>query len=289
MATIATNERMNTINQPTEIERDKRMSTNRQAATQVTTSVSSTRKIAIAAGVCYLITHVTTIASQILYGSILNNANYITGSGSDTPVLMGVFLEIILALAIIGTAVALFPVVKRQNEGVALGYVGLRTLEAGIIAVGVVPLLAIVTLHMQHLTGIAGAIGSDNSTLVTLGNALVGSYKWISLIGPGLVCGVNTVLMAFLLYRSRLVPRLIPVLGLVGGPLVFAYDAAKMFGITEQLPSWVAIGVIPIFAWEVSLAIYLIVKGFKPSAFSATSSNPAETQTNELFSAALTA
>src|SRR5438876_645440 len=211
MATIATNERMNSINQPTEVEGDKHM---RQAATMV----ASTRKIAIAAGVCYLITHVTSVGAQILYGPILNNAGYITGSGPDTQVLVGAFFEVILALAIVGTAVALYPVVKRQNEGVALGYVGLRTLEAGIIAVGVLPLLTVVTLHMQHLTGTAG---TDTATLVTLGNALVAFNRWTTLVGPGLVCGVNTVLMAFLMYRSRLVPRFIPVLGLVGGPLVF--------------------------------------------------------------------
>ena len=199
------------------------MNTNHQAATQVATMMASTRKIAIAAGVCYLITHVTSVGAQILYGPILNNAGYITGSGPDAQVLVGAFFEVILALANIGTAVVLFPVVKRQHEGIALGYVGLRTLEAGIIAVGVVPLLAVVTLHTQHLTGI---VGTDTGTLVIIGNALVGSYKWISLIGPGLVCGTNTVLMAFLMYRSGLVPQFIPVLGLVGGPLVFAYNAA---------------------------------------------------------------
>ena len=254
---------------------DNHMNTNRQAATRV----PSPRKLAIATGVLYLITHITAVGAAILYGPMLNNARYITGSGPDTHVLVGAFFEVICALAIVGTAVALFPVVKRQNEGIALGYVGLRTLEAGIIAVGVVPLLAIVTLRQD----LAGTAGTDPATLVTLGNAFVEFHNWTEVLGQGLVVGVNTVLMAYLLYRSGLVPRFIPVLGLVGGPLVFAYHTAKMFGISEQILVWAAIGVIPIFAWELTLAIWLIAKGFKPAAIA---SESAPTAPNELLSAA---
>ncbi len=173
--------------------------------------MNTRRKLAIAAGVCFLITHVTSVPAAFLYDPILNRPDYVLGSVPDTRVLLGAFLEVICALGIIGTAVALFPVVKRWNEGGALGYVGLRTLEAGIIAVGVVPLLAIVTLR-QHL---AGTAGTDPATLVTLGNAFVEFHNWTEVLGQGLVVGVNTVLMAYLMYRSRLVPRFIPVLGLV--------------------------------------------------------------------------
>ncbi len=244
-----------------------------------TTSGTATRKLAIAAGVCYLITHVTSVGAAILYDPILHNADYITGTGPDTPVLLGAFFEIILVLGIVGTAVALFPVVKRQNEGVALGYVGLRTLEAGIIAAGVVPLLAVVTLR-QHLPGTAGP---DTATLVTLGQALVEAHNWTLLLGPGLVCGVNTVLMAFLMYRSRLVPRFIPMLGLVGGPLVFVYNSALIFGFGAQIASWAVILVIPIFTWEVTLALRLITRGFNQAAPATQPANPA---THELLSAA---
>ena len=218
------------------------------------------RNTAIAAGVLYLITHVTSVGSFFLYGPILTDARYIIDAGPDTQVLMGVFFEVILALAVVGTSVALYPVVKRWSEGFALGYVGLRTLEAGIIVVGVIPLLNVVTL--RHLVG---TTSTDSAAFITLGSALVEFHNWTVLLGPGLVCGVNTVLMAYLMYRSRLVPRFIPVLGLIGGPLVFALNTAKMFGIYEQFPSWSAIAVLPIFAWEVTLAIWLIAKGFKSS------------------------
>ena len=227
----------------------------------------------------YLITHVTSVGAAVLYGPILNNPGYIIGSGRDTPVLLGAFFEVILALAVVGTADALFPVVKRWNEGVALGYVGLRTLEAGIIAVGVVPLLAAVTLR-QDLTGMAG---TNTDALATLGNALVALHNWTLVLGPGFVCGTNTVLMAYLMYKSGLVPRSIPVLGLIGGPLVFAYHAAQMLGLYDQIPAWAAVAVVPIFAWELTLAIWLIARGFN---LSATASDSAKTATNELLNAA---
>lgn len=257
------------------MEEDKHVNTNRQ----VGTIAISWRKTAIAAGVLYLITHVTSVGASVLYGPILNNPGYIIGSGPDTHVLLGAFFETILALAVVGTAVALFPVVKRQNEGIALGYVGLRTLEAGIIAVGVVPLLGVVTLR-QHL---AGTAGTDPATLVALGSAFVEFHDWTFLLGQGLVVGVNTVLMAYLMYRSGLVPQFIPVLGLIGGPLVFAYNTAVMFGFGPQISAWAGLLVIPIFAWELTLAIWLIARGFNPSAIA---SESATTATNELLSAA---
>ncbi|GAA3791484.1 hypothetical protein GCM10022226_08090 [Sphaerisporangium flaviroseum] len=223
--------------------------------------MASTRKIAAVAGLLYLVTHVTSIPGLILYDSVLNDPGYIIGSGSDTLVLWGAFLEGICALAIVGTAVTLFPVVKKQHEGVALGYVGLRTLEAAIITVGIVTLLAIVTLRQD----VAGAVGADATSLVTVGKALVAVHNWTFLLGPCFVLGMNTMLMAYLLHRSGLVPRFIAVLGLVGGPLIFASAIAVMFGLYEQLSVWGAVAAVPVFAWELALAGRLIVKGFKPS------------------------
>lgn len=250
------------------------MNTNRQAATRV----ASHRTTAIVAGACYLITHVTSVGAVILYNPILNNSHFIIGSGSITQVLLGAFFEIILAFGNVGTAVALFPVVKRYNEGVALGYVALRTLESGIIVVGIIPLLVIVTLQ-QHL---AGTASTDTASLVTLGNALVAFHNWTFLLGPSFTSGMNTVFMAYLMYRSRLVPRFIPVLGLVGGPLVFASAAAVLFGLVGQYSTLAALTAVPEFAWELSLAIRLIGWGFKPSAIA---SGFAPTETNEQVSA----
>jgi hypothetical protein len=236
--------------------------------------MDTTRKLAIATGVCFLITHVTSVPAAFLYDPILNGKNYVLGSGSDTQVVLGAFLELICALGNIGTAVCLFPVVRRWSEAGALGYVGLRTLESAIMAAGLLPLLVVVTLR-QHLAGTAGV---DTASLAMLGNSLVEMHKWTRLLGPGLVCGVNTTVMAYLLYRSRLVPRIIPILGLIGGPAIFAYWTARMFGASEQALGWATIGVLPIFAWEVSLALRLIIKGFNTTPVTPEVAQPASTE-----------
>lgn len=210
--------------------------------------MDSTRRTAVIAGVCYLITHVTSVGAVILYGSVVTRSDLAAVSGVHGRLLLGVLLEVILAMANIGTAVALFPVARRYNEGLALGYVGLRTLEAAVIAVGVVPLMALTTLP-------AGA--------VAVGTTLVALHNGTFLVGPGFVVGVNTVLMAYLMYRSRLVPRIIPVLGLIGGPVVFVSSAAQLFGLYSQFASWLPATAVPAFAWEISFALYLIIKGFR--------------------------
>lgn len=135
----------------------------------------------------------------------------------------------ILAISVIGTAVTLFPIVKRQSEGIALGYVAGRVVEAVVIIVGIMSLLSVVTL--RH-----GAAGANTSTLVVLGRALVAVHDWTFLFGPGLAIGVNTLLLAYLMYRSGLVPRLIAVVGLIGGPLIFASSAAVLFEISVRWP-----------------------------------------------------
>lgn len=247
------------------------MKTHQQAPTGATTH----RTTAIVAGACYLITHVTSVGAVILYNPILNDSRFIIGSGPTTQVLLGAFFEIILAFGNIGTAVTLFPVMKRYNEGVALGYVALRTLESGIIIVGILPLLVIVTLQ-QHLTG------TDTASLVTLGNALIAFHNWTFLLGPSFTSGTNTVFMAYLMYQSRLVPRFIPVLGLVGGPLVFGSATAVLLGIIGQYSTLAVLTAIPEFAWELSLAIRLIGWGFKPAA---SASGPASTETSGQASA----
>lgn len=250
------------------------MNTNRQAAARA----ASDRRNATLAGLCYFITHVTSIGAFVLYAPLLNDPGYVVGSGADTQVLVGVLFEVILAFAVIGTSVALYPVARRQHEGVALGYVGLRTLEAAVIVVGVIPMLAIVTLRQ-----LVGTTGGDAAAFSAAGQALTATYNWTFILGPGLVCATNTVLMAYIMYTSRLVPRFIPVLGLIGGPLIFVISVAKLLGVYGQFPAWAEASVIPIFAWEISLALYLILRGFRsPTAVA----EPARAAAGELFSRA---
>jgi hypothetical protein len=230
--------------------------------------MNSTRKISLVAGVLYLLTFVS-IPILYLYGPV-REAGYIVGAGPDTRVFIGVVLELIVALAGIGTAVALYPVVKRQNEGVALGFVASRTLEAGAIFAGVVTLLAVVTLRQA---------GAGAGALAT-GQTLVGLHDWTFTLSQSLLPAVNALLLGSLLYQSRLVPRVLPVLGFIGAPLLLASTMATLFGANEYGSTMSALMTLPIALWEFSLGVYLVVKGFRAVGLQKLGFMPAPT--NEL-------
>ena len=229
--------------------------------------MDSTRKIAAVTGWLFLVTFITSIPAQLfLYAPLLTDPNYILGAGADMGVSLGALLEVILVVANIGTAVVLYPLVKRQNEAVALGYVTARVLESAVIMVGIFSVLSVVTLR-QDFAGVAGA---DAAPLVTVGNALVAIHDWTFLLGPGFLAGLgNGILLGYLMYRSGLVPRGMAMLGLIGGPLLIAAMVAVLFGVFAAGSLWQVIATIPEFIWELSLGIYLIVKGFKPSPIAA--------------------
>jgi hypothetical protein len=232
--------------------------------------VDATRRTALVAGTFYLITFAASIPAVFLLAPVLNHADYIVSSGADTRVLWGCFLDLVNALACIGTAVALFPVVRRQQEAVALGFVTARMVEAAIIVIGVVSLLAVVTLRQD----LAGAPGTDMASLLITGRALVAVRDWTFLLGPSLMPGINALLLGSLLYRSGLVPRPIPVLGLIGAPLLIASATAALFRGNHPVTVLAAIATIPIFLWELSLGVWLVVKGFKPSPITAGMAEP---------------
>ncbi len=209
--------------------------------------MSPHRKTSLAAGVLYLLTFVS-IPTLALYGSV-KGANYILGAGPDTGALVGALLEIIVALAGIGTAVALFPVVKRQNEGVALGFVASRTLEAAGIFASVACLLTVVTLRQE---------GAGASALVT-SHALVALYDRLFLITQSFIPAVNALLLGYLLYQSRLVPRALPLLGLIGAPLLVAADLAVLFDLIGRTSTPALVTALPIALWEFSLGVWLVV------------------------------
>jgi hypothetical protein len=232
------------------------MNTNRNSA--IVTGVSkerspksSLRKTAMVGGILYLLTFVS-IPTLALYSQV-KGENYIVGSGPDTPVIIGGILEIIVALAGIGTAVVLYPVLRKQNESTALGLVAARILESGTIFVGVAFLLSIVTLRQ------AGA-GAD--ALVT-SHALVALYDRIFLLGQSFMPAICDLLLGFLLYQSRLVPRGLSLIGIAGGPVLLIGYFAILFGLIGQHVPLAGLFAIPVALFEFSLGIYLVVKGFK--------------------------
>lgn len=238
---------MSLNNQTVEVEMDKKV-------------LLSSRKIALTAGLLYLLTFVS-IPTLTLYTQV-KSANYILGAGPDTAVIVGGILEIIVALAGIGTAVVLFPILKKQNEAAALGLVASRTLEASTMFVGVAFLMTIVTLRQ------AGA-GAD--ALVT-SHTLATLYDRIFLQGQSFMPAINDLLLGFLLYQSRLVPRALSSIGIVGGVALIAGYLAVMFGLVGQHDTLAGLSSLLVALFEFSLGVWLVVKGFNPSAVTALAS-----------------
>jgi len=219
--------------------------------------MNSLRKYSLAAGIFYLLTFVS-IPTLALYRSV-REPNFVVGQGPDSPVILGVLLEMIVALAGIGTAVALYPVVKRQGEARAVGFVASRTLEAATIYVRIVSLMSIVSLRQA---------GAGSSALVTA-QGLAAQYQWTFHFAQSFIPAVNGVLLGSLLYQSRLVPRWLPTLGLIGAVLLVAAWFAVLVGLIKTISPVAAVATLPIAVWEFSLGIYLTFWGFKASPITA--------------------
>jgi hypothetical protein len=212
--------------------------------------MSSLRKTSLVAGVLYLVTFVS-IPTLTLYSAI-HRANYILSPGPDTPAIIGGVLEIIVALAGISTAIVLFPVLKKQSESAALGLVAARVLESGTIFVGVAFLLSIVTLRQA---------GAGTNALAT-SHALVSLYDRIFLLGQSFMPAICDMLLGFLLYKSRLVPRSLSLLGIIGAPVLIVGYMAILFGVIDRISSMAAFSAVPVALFEFSLGVWLVVKGF---------------------------
>lgn len=224
--------------------------------------MDSNRKNEIIVGVLFILAAVTAIIGLALYQPILNDADYIVkASANETQVIWGAFCELILAFSVIGIAVMMYPILNKENESIAIGYVCFRLLEATIIILGIIILLSVVTLNQEF----AKAVNPNVISFLTAGQLLITIHNWTFLFGPNLALGPGTLMMSYILYNSKLVPRFIYILGLIGGPLIFLCAVLVMFGVFLQISIWGLLLAIPVFAYEMTLAIWLIVKGFNSS------------------------
>jgi hypothetical protein len=214
---------------------------------------SGDRGNALVAGVLFLATFVTGILAWALYQPLLDDpAGYIAGAGQDGTIYLGAALELLLIVANIGTAVVLFPVLKRRSEVLSLGYVTARIVESTFIAAGILCVLGVVSLRQ------------DDPGAASLAVSLAEIKDWTFLLGPGVVVGIgNGLILGYLMYRSELVPRRMAMLGLIGGPILFAAGIGVLFGLVEQGGTVQTIATAPEFVWELFLGVYLTVKGFR--------------------------
>ncbi len=240
------------------------METTIPTAPSSTAPIDPMRRTSRAAGILYLTTFVS-VPTLMVFQPVRDGAEFVLGTGSATAVLWGSFAEVVVALAGIGTAVVLFPVAKRVSETAALGFVTARVVEGSLIIVGVVSIHTLVTLRDD----VAGTADTDPAALTTAGHTLVATYDWTFLLSQSLMPVFNALCLGYVLYRSGLVPRILPTLGLIGAPLLLASDIAIFFGVIDRISPFAAVAFIPIAVWEFSLGVYLTVKGFRPAAVAA--------------------
>lgn len=227
------------------------------------TPMSPTRKTALIAGIAYIATFVFSIPVKFgFWADVLAKPNFILGAGSSAGVPIGALFEVLTGLGGVVSAVALYTIATRYSHRAALGFVTTRVLEAAVIFVGVFSILSVYTLRLN----VAGTPGADTGALVTTGRALVAMHDWTFLLGPGLMAGLNALLIGSVMYRSRLLPRWIPTLGLIGAPLLLVSCAATLFGAWDQISGPAAVLALPVAAWEFSFGVYMTFKGFKATA-----------------------
>ncbi len=226
--------------------------------------MTRSRRLALVSGVFYLLTFAFSIPAFFLYEPVLNDPAYIVGSGdADTRIVLGAVLELFTALAGIGTAVAVFPIIRRQSEAASLGFVTTRSFEAAVMIIGVIALMSIVSLRQAGATS-----GTDDAAMIAVGQTLVTVRDQTALFGPGFVPALNALCFGYVLFRSRLVPRVIPLLGLIGAPLLMASAIATMFGLHDQ-SVFSVIALAPNFNWELAIGLWMTFKGFNPTALAA--------------------
>mgnify|MGYP001104021220 CR=1 FL=1 len=231
--------------------------------------MNSNKKAAKIVGVLFLLAAVTAIIGLTLYNPILKSPDYlIEGSEHANQVIVGAVMELILVVSAVGTATTMFPFLRKYNETIALWHVCFRFLEAVVITIGVISVLSLLTLSREFVA--AGA--PDIASFQASGTVLKAIHDWTFMLGPNFMLGINTMMYSYIFYRSRLVPRFIPILGMTGAALVFICALLVMFGVIEQVSAWGAILALPVFANEMILAIWLIVKGFNESALASLSS-----------------
>ena len=221
------------------------------------------RKNAIIIGVLFILATVTSIIALVLYQPFLNDLDYLMKSfENENWVILGALFELILACTAVGTAIMLFPYLRRFNESIALGYVCFRFLEVVFIVVGIISVLSLLTLRHEFVNAAAPNI----SSLKTSNTLLIAVHDWTFLLGPNFMLGVNTLMCSYLLYKSKLVPRFIAGIGLTGATLIFIAALLEMFGVILQVSTWGAVLAIPIALYEMILAVWLMFKGFNPAA-----------------------
>jgi hypothetical protein len=223
-----------------------------------------TQRTARTFGWLFIATFITAIPARLLFvhglGASWQDMRFVPGAGSTTSLYLGAIFEFGLIATAIATAIVVYPIARRQSERLALGYVAARIVESTFILVGLMSIISVVSVS----DALAGATAAQASSLAIQGDSLVSTYEWAFLFGPGLVVGFgNGLMLGYLMYRSGLVPRRMAMLGLVGGPMLILSFVFTLFGVYESGSGPSFLLALPEIAWEASLGIYAVWKGFR--------------------------
>lgn len=230
--------------------------------------MNSVNKASKVTGSLFILAAVSSIIGLSMYDPILNGPDYlINGAAHSNQVVLGALLELVLVVSAVGTAVTMFPFLRKYNESMALGHVCFRFLEAVVITVGIIGVLSLLSLSGQY----AAAEAPDMASYQASGTLMKAIHDWTFMLGPNFMLGINTILYSYIFYRSKLVPRPLSILGMTGAVLVFMAALFEIFGVFPQLSVWGVMLALPVAAYEMILAVWLIVKGFNRSALSALS------------------
>ena len=237
--------------------------------------MNAIRRSSIIIGTLFIAATAFSILGHVSYGPILNNPDYIIyGPTSENQIVLGAIFGMLAAVSVAGTAIAFFPILRKRDEPIALVYIGGRLLEAFLIIIGLVSILTLLTLRQEFALGVV----LDTSSLQTADHLLRSTHAWAFILGPNFILGISTLLYSSILYRSRLIPRGLATLGMVGAIFVIFAALLELFGVILQVSAWGSVLSLPVGVYEIALGVYLIVKGFK---LSATDSESAKTEMKE--------
>ncbi|NEM98507.1 DUF4386 domain-containing protein [Pontibacter burrus] len=224
---------------------------------------SGTKKDAVITGVFFIVATVAAIVGLRLYDPVLNNANYLTlGVSFSNQIITGAISELILACTAAGTGVMLYPYLRKYNESLGLGYLSFRLLEVVFILVGIVSVLALLSLSQMYTSTPA----PDTATYAAMGGVLKAIHGWTFMLGPNFMLGINTFIYSYVFFKTDLVPRKLAAIGMVSAICIFIAAILELFGVIPQISAWGVLLAMPVFAFEMVLAFWLIRVGFNPES-----------------------
>ena len=218
-------------------------------------------------GWLFIGTFVTSIPARLLLidgaGASWSDMRFVAGDASSASLKWGAVLEFGLIVTQIGSAIVIYPLIRRQSETVSLSYVAARIVESVFAAIGLISIITLVSLA----DALVGASGPEATALTVQGDTLAQVYDWAFRWGPGVVAGIgNGIMLGYLMYKSELVPRRLAMLGLIGGPVLIFSFTLQLIGLYKNGEGPSGLFTFPEAAWELSLGIYCAWKGFRPES-----------------------